>query len=50
MTTYTCYELLQPDLVLELGWRYGLTDFTMPFMIQLVKDLSSKVETVQKKT
>lgn len=47
--TYTCYELLQPDLVLEYGWRYGLTDFTMPFMIQLVKDLNVRVESVQKK-
>ena len=47
--TYTCYDLLSPDYVLETAWRYGLHDFAMPFMIQLVKDLSKKVETVQKK-
>jgi clathrin heavy chain len=47
--TYTCYELIQPDNVLEYGWRYGLTEFTMPFMIQLVKDLNVRVEHVQKK-
>jgi clathrin heavy chain len=49
VTTYTCYDLLPPDYVLEMAWRYGLHDFAMPFMIQLVKDLSNKVETVQKK-
>lgn len=47
--TYTCFELLNPDQVLELAWRYGLTDFAMPFMIQMVKDMSARVEHVQKK-
>ena len=48
-TTYTCYEYLSPDVVLELSWRYGYTDFAMPFMIQFVYDFSNRVETVQKK-
>jgi clathrin heavy chain len=47
--TYTCFELLDPDYVLELSWRYGLTEFAMPFMIQMVKDMSARVEHVQKK-
>jgi len=47
--TYTCFELLNPDQVLELAWRHGLTDFAMPFMIQMVKDMSQRVEHVQKK-
>ena len=47
--TYTCYELLQPDVVLEYSWRYNMTEVTMPFMIQLVKDLNLRVEHVQKK-
>ena len=32
---YTCYELLRPDVVLELAWMNGLTDFAMPYMIQV---------------
>jgi len=32
---YTCYELLKPDVVLELAWTNGLTDFAMPFLIQV---------------
>lgn len=47
---YTCYEYLKPDFVLELSWRFGLYDYTMPFFIQLVRDLTHKVETVQKKS
>ena len=46
VTTYTCYELLSPDDVMELAWRYGLTNYAMPFMIQIMKELSSKVEHV----
>lgn len=47
---YTCYELIQPDVALEVAWRSDLMEFVMPYFIQFVKDLSSRVETVQKKT
>lgn len=47
---YTCYELIQPDVALELAWRSDLTEYVMPYFIQYVKDLSSRVDTVQKKT
>lgn len=33
---YMCYELLRPDVVLELAWRTGLTDQIMPYMIQVM--------------
>jgi hypothetical protein len=26
---YSCYDLLRPDIVLEMSWRSGLNDFTM---------------------
>lgn len=32
---YTCYDLLRPDVVLELSWMNGLTHFSMPYMIQV---------------
>lgn len=47
---YTCYEQLKPEVVLELSWRFVLYDFSMPYFVQLVKDLTTKVETVQKKS
>ncbi|GAX80055.1 hypothetical protein CEUSTIGMA_g7494.t1 [Chlamydomonas eustigma] len=43
---YTCYELVKPDLVLELAWTHGLTDFAMPFLIQVVKEYTTKVDTM----
>jgi len=41
---YSCYSLLQADFVLELAWRNGMTDFAMPFFIQVTRDLHSKVD------
>ena len=34
---------------MELGWRYGLQDFAMPFFIQVTSELTRKVETVERK-
>merc|ERR1712087_1001654 len=36
-------------VVTELSWRFGLHEFAMPFFIQLTRDLTYKVEVVQKK-
>lgn len=47
---YTCYEHIRPDTVVELSWVYGLHDFAMPFFVQMTRDLSSRVDTVHKKT
>lgn len=33
---YACYDLIRPDLILELSWRNGLNDFTMPYMINML--------------
>merc|ERR1719399_1887314 len=41
---YTCYPLLRSDVVLELAWRNQLMDFSMPFMIQTMRELQAKVD------
>lgn len=41
----TCYDLLSPDLVLELAWRHGLVGLAMPYFIQVMKEYLSKVST-----
>lgn len=33
---YACYDLIRPDVVLELSWRHGLSDFAMPYMINML--------------
>ena len=40
---YTCYDLIKPDQALEVAWTHGLIDFVMPYMIQYLKDYTSKV-------
>lgn len=47
---YTCYELIKPDVAMEVAWRFGLTEYAFPYFIQFMRDLSSRVEVVQKKT
>jgi len=47
---YTCYELIKPDVVMELGWRMNMMEYVMPYFIQFMSDMSKRVETVQKST
>lgn len=30
-----CYDLLRPDVILELAWRHNIMDFAMPYLIQV---------------
>lgn len=41
---FMCYDLLQPDVVLELAWRHNLIDFAMPYMIQVLKEYLGKID------
>ena len=34
-TLYTCYDLVRPDVALELAWKNQIMDMAMPFMIQV---------------
>ncbi|KAK9695545.1 Clathrin heavy chain [Basidiobolus ranarum] len=45
---YLCYDLLRPDVVMELAWRAGWQDFAMPYYIQVVRELSTKVDTLER--
>lgn len=41
---YTCYNLLRPDVVLEVAWMHKLMDYAMPYVIQSVKEYTGKVD------
>lgn len=41
---FTCYDLLRPDVVLELAWRNGYTDMAMPYLVQVMREYTSKVD------
>ena len=34
---------------MELAWRHGMMEFAMPFFIQVMRELTTRVDTVQKK-
>ncbi|NP_001136443.1 clathrin heavy chain [Bombyx mori] len=44
---YQCYDLLKPDVVIELAWRHNIMDFAMPYLIQTVRELTTKVEKLE---
>lgn len=44
---YACNDLIRPDLVVELSWRHGLNDFTMPYMINLLAAQTQKLATLE---
>ena len=40
---YACYDLIRPDVILELSWRHGLNDFTMPYLINLLSNQTKEL-------
>jgi len=44
---YQCYDLLRPDVILELSWRHNIMDFAMPYMIQTMKEYSTRIEKLE---
>ena len=45
---YACYDLIPLHVVMELSWRHGLTDFTMPFMINFLSQQATAIETLKR--
>lgn len=44
---FQCYDLLHPDVVLELAWRHNIMDFAMPYLIQVTREYITKVDKLQ---
>uniref|UniRef100_A0A7S1XLU7 Clathrin heavy chain n=1 Tax=Phaeomonas parva TaxID=124430 RepID=A0A7S1XLU7_9STRA len=47
---YTCFDFVKPDTAMELGWRYGLMDYTMPYAIQYMSNLHERIADLEKRT
>ena len=45
---YACYDLIPLHKVMELSWRHGLTDFTMPFMINYMSQQAATIDTLRR--
>jgi len=44
---YVCYDYIRPDIAFELAWRAKITDMAMPYMIQVIREYTSKVDELQ---
>jgi clathrin heavy chain len=44
---FQCYDLLHPDVILELAWRHNIMDFAMPYMIQVMREYTGKVDKLE---
>ena len=42
---FASYDLLHPDVVLEVAWRNNIMDFAMPYFIQVMREYLTKVST-----
>jgi len=47
---YTCYDMIDPSVALELAWRNNIIDFVMPFMIQYLSDTHSTIKELMART
>ena len=45
---FACYDLLSPDVVMEVSWRHALNDFTMPYQIQHTRNTQAKLAALEK--
>ncbi|KAI9297462.1 putative CHC1-clathrin heavy chain [Neoconidiobolus thromboides FSU 785] len=43
-----CYDLIRPDVAMELAWRHRISDYAMPYMIQVIREYTSKVDKLEK--
>ncbi|XP_075219017.1 clathrin heavy chain [Lycorma delicatula] len=44
---FQCYDLLHPDVILELAWRHNIMDFAMPYLVQVTREYITKVDKLQ---
>jgi len=45
---FTCYDLIRPDVALELAWRYDMMKYVFPFLIQFLREYTEKVDNLEK--
>jgi len=45
---YTCYDHVKPDTAMELAWKSQMMDYAMPYMIQILREYTTKVDVLTK--
>lgn len=44
---YKCYDLLRPDVVMEVAWRHGLQDYAMPYLVQVARSMFDRIKVLE---
>ncbi|CAG5077819.1 Similar to Chc: Clathrin heavy chain (Drosophila melanogaster) [Cotesia congregata] len=44
---FYCYDLLHPDVILELAWKHRIIPFAMPYLIQVMREYITKVDKLE---
>ncbi|KAJ0021343.1 hypothetical protein Pint_32516 [Pistacia integerrima] len=45
---FVCYDLISPDVALEFAWRHKMIDFSFPYLLQFIREYTSKVDELVK--
>merc|ERR1712159_115974 len=43
---FTMYDLMKPDVVLELAYQFDMMNFALPYLVQCTREYTSKVDTL----
>ncbi|KAH8496867.1 hypothetical protein H0E87_019559 [Populus deltoides] len=45
---FVCYDLIRPDVALELAWMNNMIDFAFPYLLQFIREYTGKVDELVK--
>ncbi|CAM0149613.1 unnamed protein product [Urochloa decumbens] len=45
---FICYDFIRPDVALELAWMNNMMNFAFPYLLQFIREYSSKVDDLVK--
>ncbi|GJN13995.1 hypothetical protein PR202_gb00764 [Eleusine coracana subsp. coracana] len=45
---FICYDLIRPDVALELAWMNNMMDFAFPYLLQFIREYTGKVDDLVK--
>ncbi|EEC68683.1 hypothetical protein OsI_37138 [Oryza sativa Indica Group] len=45
---FICYDLIRADVALELAWMNNMVDFAFPYLLQFIREYTSKVDELVK--
>ncbi|KAG4993492.1 hypothetical protein JHK86_030319 [Glycine max] len=41
---FVCYDIIRPDVALELAWMNNMIDFAFPYLLQFIREYTGKID------